>query len=97
MSPTFHRAAIVALVVACSMLLHAQTGTGELRGVVSSVRGPMPGLEVRIKNVSTGEVTTTTTSPTGEYSIRVMPGRYEVFASEAGYACLLYTSDAADE
>jgi len=88
MSPTFHRAAIVALVVACSMLLLAQTGTGELRGVVSSVRGPMPGLEVRIKNVSTGEVTTTTTSPTGEYSIRVMPGRYEVFASEAGYAVL---------
>ena len=30
----------------------------------------------------------TTTSPSGEYSMRVTPGRYEVFASQAGYAIL---------
>ena len=88
MSPTSHRVAIVAFVCAVSTLLQAQTGTGELRGVLSSVRGPLAGLEVRIKNTSTGEVTTTATSPTGEYSMRVTPGRYEVFASEAGYAVL---------
>ena len=61
-----HRAAIVALICACSTLLQAQMGTGELRGVLSSVRGPLAGLEVRIKTTSTGEVTTSTTSPTGE-------------------------------
>ena len=79
---------VVAVAVACSIVVQAQTGTGELRGVLSSVRGPLAGLEVRIKNTSTGEVTTTTTSPSGEYSMRVMPGRYEVFTSQAGYAIL---------
>lgn len=88
MSATVHRAAIVALACVCSMVAQAQTGTGELRGVLSSVRGPLAGIEVRIKNTGTGEVTTTTTSPTGEYSMRVTPGRYEVFASQVGYVSL---------
>ena len=88
MSATGHRAAIVAFACVCSMVSQAQTGTGELRGVLSSVRGPLAGIEVRIKNTGTGEVTTTTTSPTGEYSMRVTPGRYEVFASQVGYVSL---------
>ena len=82
------RTAIVALISACSTLLQAQTGTGELRGVLSSVRGPLAGLEVRVKNSGTGEVTTTTTSSSGEYSVKVPPGRYEVFTSRAGYGVL---------
>jgi hypothetical protein len=81
-------ARLTLVVVALSSLLQAQTGTGELRGVLSSVRGPLAGLEVRIKNSDTGEVKTTTTSPTGEYSIRVTPGRYEVFAIRVGYGTL---------
>ena len=80
------RLAVFALAV--SVVLHAQTGTGELRGVLSSARGPIAGLEVRIKNISTGEVKTTTTSASGEYSIRVAPGRYDVFASRVGYGAL---------
>jgi hypothetical protein len=82
------RCAVVVIAVACGALLHAQTGTGELRGVLSSVRGPLGGLEVRIKNITTGEVVTTTTSPSGEYVMKVAPGRYEVFTSQAGYAVL---------
>ncbi len=79
---------VVAIAIACSSLAQAQTATGELRGVISSVRGPLTGLEVRIKNTSTGDVKTTTTSLSGEYSMRVAPGRYEVFTSQAGYAVL---------
>src|SRR5262245_42256166 len=79
---------VVAIAIACSSLAQAQTATGELRGVLSSVRGPLAGLEVRIKNTSTGEVQTTTTSPSGEYSMRVAPGQYEVFTSQAGYGIL---------
>lgn len=78
----------VVIAVACGTLVQAQTGTAELRGVLSSVRGPLAGIEVRIKNTATGEVMTTTTSPTGEYSMRVTPGRYEVFASQVGYVSL---------
>ena len=88
MRATVRSAAIVALAVACSIVLQAQTATGELRGVLSSVRGPLAGIEVRIKNTGTGEVTTATTSPTGEYSMRVTPGRYEVFAVQVGYGTL---------
>jgi|RhiMethySRZTD1v2_1073278.scaffolds.fasta_scaffold01036_13 carboxypeptidase family protein len=82
------RCAAVVVALVSSVLVHAQTGTGELRGVVSSVRGPLAGLEVRIKNTSTGEVKATTTSPTGEYSMRVTPGRYDIFASQVGYGSL---------
>jgi hypothetical protein len=48
MTSRVRRAAIVAVAVACSIVLQAQTETGELRGVLSSVRGPLAGLEVRI-------------------------------------------------
>jgi hypothetical protein len=88
MSATVRRAAIVAVAVTCSIVLQAQAGTGELRGVLSNARGPFAGLEVRIKNTSTGEVKTTTTSSSGEYSIRVAPGRYDVFAIRVGYGTL---------
>jgi len=79
---------LAVVVIALSILLQGQTGTGELRGVLSSVRGPIAGLEVRIKNTGTGEVATTTTSSSGEYSVRVAPGRYEVFAIRVGYGTL---------
>ena len=81
-------APLAVLLVTVGTLLHAQAGTGELRGVLSSVRGPLAGLEVRIKNTSTGDVKTTTTSPAGDYSIRVAPGRYDVFAIRVGYGTL---------
>jgi hypothetical protein len=76
------------IAVAVGTIAQAQTGTGELRGVLSSVRGPLAGIHVRVKNAGTGEVTTTTTSPAGEYSVRVRPGRYEVFAIQVGYVSL---------
>src|SRR5678816_2270143 len=79
---------IVILVVAVGTLVHAQTQTGELRGVLSDARGPFAGLEVRIKNTSTGDVKTTTTSPSGEYSMTLPPVRYDVFASRVGYGTL---------
>jgi hypothetical protein len=79
---------IVILVLAVGTSLHAQTGTGELRGVLSDARGPLGGLEVRIKNISTGRVKTTTTSSSGEYSMQLPPGRYDVFASRVGYGTL---------
>jgi hypothetical protein len=88
MRATVRCASVIVAVVVCSAWLQAQTGTGELRGVLSSVRGPLGGLEVRIKNTTTGEVVTTTTSPSGEYSMRVAPGRYDVFAIRVGYGTL---------
>src|ERR1044071_1833071 len=81
-------ARLAVLLPVAGTLLHAQAGTGELRGVLSTARGPFAGLEVRIRNTSTGDVKTTTTSPAGEYAMRLPPGRYEVFASRVGYGTL---------
>jgi hypothetical protein len=80
------RLAVVLVLAAAS--LQAQAGTGELRGILSTARGPFAGLEVRIKNTSTGDVKTTTTSSSGEYALRLPPGRYELFASRVGYGTL---------
>jgi hypothetical protein len=79
---------IAVAVIVVAALAWAQTETGEIRGILSSVRGPLPNLDVRVKNVATGEVQVTTTSPAGEYSVTVTPGHYEVFSSLAGYATL---------
>ena len=76
-------ARLAVLLVVAGALLHAQTGTGELRGMLSTARGPFAGLEVRIKNTGTGDVTTATTSSSGEYSVRLPAGRYELFASQS--------------
>ena len=81
-------ARLAVLVVVAGALLHAQAGTGELRGILSTARGPFAGLEVRIKNTSTGDVKTTITSSSGEYAMRLPAGRYEVFASRVGYGTL---------
>src|SRR5689334_12178730 len=81
-------ARLTVLFVIVGTLAQAQTGTGELRGVLSTARGPFAGLEVRVKNVGTGEVQTTTTSSSGAYSIKLPPGRYELFASRVGYGTL---------
>ena len=63
----------------------AQTKTGEIRGVLSSTRGPLASVQVRIKNVDTGNVTVATTSSAGEYAVAVTPGTYDVFAAQVGY------------
>src|SRR4030095_9590571 len=77
-------AAIVVIVV--SAPARAQVPNGEIRGVISSARGPLAGVEVRVKNVDTGDVKVTTTSPAGEYTVAVAAGTYDIFAAQVGYA-----------
>jgi hypothetical protein len=68
-----------------SAVVWAQTSLGEIRGVLSGARGPIGGVEIRVKNVDTGDVKVTTTSATGEYSVAVAPGTYDVFGARVGY------------
>jgi len=77
--------AAIALILV-SVPAWTQATSGEIRGVLSSARGPLAGLEVRVKNVETGDVKLATTSSTGEYSVAVTPGTYDVFAAQVGYA-----------
>ena len=80
------RTIVVAVMVTfLTALVVGQTGNGELRGVLSSARGPLADVQVRIKNVDTGDVTVTTTSSAGEYTVAVTPGTYDVVAAQVGY------------
>jgi Carboxypeptidase regulatory-like domain len=78
--------AITTMVTLLAAAAAAQTSRGEIRGILSGARGPLAGVEVRVKNTETGELTIATTSSEGEYVAAVVPGPYEVFASPVGYA-----------
>src|SRR5262245_22276275 len=73
------------IIVLLTPIVWAQTTTGESRGPLASARTPLAGVEVRVKNVETGELKATTTTQSGEYRIAVAPGTYDVFASPIGY------------
>jgi hypothetical protein len=66
----------------------AQTGPGRISGVLTGARGPIPNAEVRVKNATTDQVIVATTSATGEFSVAVPAGSYDVFSSTVGYAVL---------
>jgi hypothetical protein len=68
--------------------LAAQAGLGRINGVLSGSRGPIPNAEVRVKNTTTNQVITATTSAAGEFSVSVPAGSYDVFSSTVGYAAL---------
>ena len=81
-------AAVVLAIVFCTVLASAQADRGQIRGTLSGARGPIPNAEVRIKNTATEQVTVTTTSQAGEFSVAVPAGTYDVFSSTVGYAVL---------
>jgi carboxypeptidase family protein len=80
------RTIVVSLgVILLTSLVWTQSNHGDIRGTLSSARGPLAGIEVRIKSIDTGDVTVTTTSSSGEYVATVTPGTYDVFAAQVGY------------
>lgn len=80
-------AVVVAILLSAS--LFAQDAKGVIQGTLASARGPLSGVEVRVKNAATGDVLVATTSTSGEYSVPVGPGTYEVFASPTGYGAFV--------
>jgi Carboxypeptidase regulatory-like domain len=80
------RTIVVAVgVILLTALVWSQGDHGDIRGTLSSARGPLAGVEVRIKNVDTGDVKVATTSSSGEYVAAVTAGTYDVFAAQVGY------------
>ena len=72
---------VIVLIVAVG----AQTTESQIRGTLSSARGPLANVEVRVKNTASGEVRLSTTSREGEYALSLPPGTYDVFATPVGY------------
>lgn len=75
--------AIVFLVLTIGV--RAQSGTGQIEGVLTDVRGPLAGVEVRVRNAGTGAVVRTTTTSAGAFVVTVPAGTYDVFATPTGY------------
>jgi hypothetical protein len=76
---------VVGVILLSALVWTQTTDHGDIRGTLSSAREPLAGVEVRIKNVDTGDVKVTMTSPSGEYVAVVAAGTYDVFAARVGY------------
>jgi hypothetical protein len=85
------RAVCTGLVMVMTILateIAGQPGRGQISGVLTGARGPIPNAEVRVKNTASQHVTVATTSAAGEFSVSVPAGSYDVFSSTVGYAVL---------
>src|SRR2546429_9886332 len=72
---------------ACAALLSAQMNNGTLEGVVSDPTGAaVPGAEVQITNLATGQAFRTTTSERGEWVIPALPiASYRIAVTKQGF------------
>jgi hypothetical protein len=74
--------------IALSAIAFAQTDKGSIQGTLASARGPLPNVEVRVRNIATGQILIATTTSRGDFSAAVTPGTYDVFATPTGYTPL---------
>src|SRR5438270_4124422 len=72
---------------ACAALLFAQMNNGTLEGVVSDPTGAaVPGAEVQVTNLATGQAFKTTTTERGEWVIPALPiAPYRIAATKPGF------------
>src|SRR5580693_10287571 len=80
---------LVALaVMALCVGAFAQGGIGELTGQITDTTGAVvSGVEVKLTNTATGEVRTTVTTPTGNYTFPALPivGTYTLEVGSKGF------------
>lgn len=84
----FFTLALALTLVLLPSLASAQTVTGTLQGTVSDTKGAVvPGVEVIVRNVETGQERNLKTNDAGSYSATFLPlGRYKVTASGQGFS-----------
>jgi Carboxypeptidase regulatory-like domain len=81
------RITLVLLLVAFGSNGSAQTGTGSIRGTVTSPDGPVVAAPVRAKHQSTGKIFSTTSANSGQFALTDLPaGIYEVSVPPIGLA-----------
>lgn len=73
--------------------LHAQQGRGTINGTVQDSSGAvMPGVQVSLKSIQTGQVTNLITTSDGSYAAPFLGlGNYEITASHSGFATEIQT------
>src|SRR5688572_20846194 len=90
---TIVRAATLALCMAVSTQIFAQSGNATLGGTVSDATGALiPGVTVTASNTQTGIVSTVLSNETGAYNFAsLQPGVYSVSAELSGFQTQNYT------
>jgi len=76
------------VVLGISVGAFAQGGAGELTGLVTDTTGAVvSGVDVKLTNTATGEVRTTVTTPTGNYTFPALPivGTYTLEVGSKGF------------
>ena len=75
------------LLVACGLTGSAQTGSGGIRGTVTSPDGPVVAAPIRAKHQSSGRIFSATSTNSGQFALIDLPaGIYEVSVPEIGLA-----------
>jgi hypothetical protein len=71
----------------CAAWAAAQSSSGAITGLIQDEsQAALPGVNLRLTNVDTGVVYTTTTSNIGEYTLTLLPaGKYDLIAEAAGF------------
>lgn len=73
------RIPLVLLLLACGLNSSAQTGTGRIRGTVTSPDGPVVAAPVRAKHQSSGRIFSVTSTNSGQFALMDLPaGIYDV-------------------
>jgi len=77
---------LVLLLVACGLTGSAQTGTGRIRGAVTSPDGPVVAAPVHAKHQSSGRIFSATSTNSGQFALDLPVGIYDVSVPEIGLA-----------
>ncbi|HWN11321.1 MAG TPA: TonB-dependent receptor [Pyrinomonadaceae bacterium] len=85
---TLRLLSLIVATIGFSVAISAQTVTGTLQGTVSDPAGAVvPGVEIVVRNVETGQERNLVTNSDGSYSAAFLPlGRYTVTATGTGFA-----------
>jgi len=75
------------------LVLHAQSERAQLTGSISDSSGALvPGVDIKVTNVATGEKRTATSNEAGMWAVPLLePGNYEVTASKEGFRSVTRT------
>lgn len=86
--PAFAASLVLILLLAPAIAAQTQITTGNIRGtVVDANEAVVPGANVEIKNLETGDTKSLTTDEGGRFvALQLQPGKYSVTVSKQGFA-----------
>jgi hypothetical protein len=90
----YHGLRGLAVLVLFPLLLSAQSEKAQLTGTITDNSGALvPGVEIRVTNVATGEKRTAVSNEAGLWTVPLLePGKYEIASSRQGFRSVTRTN-----